>query len=152
MNEVVVVAAIGVVAAVFILRPLLRGRGAAVRPTAPRGSLNVAQPAGLVASEELAELELDRAMGRVSEEDFVKWRGEIEAGVTADDASPAAAADAEPTDSAAAPVAEPTDATARAEALVRRWSTVPRPSCPDCGVRPEPEARYCSNCGASLAS
>lgn len=141
MNEMVVVAAIGVVAAVFILRPLLRGRGAAVRPTAPRGSVNVAQPAGSVASEELAELELDRAMGRVSEEDFVKWRGEIEAGVTVDEASPAAAADA-----------EPADATARAEALVRRWSTVPRPSCPDCGVRPEPEARYCSNCGASLPS
>jgi hypothetical protein len=105
-----------------------------------RRGVTVAQPAWSISSE-LAELELDRAMGRVSEADFVKWRGEIEAGVTVEEGSPAAAADA-----------KPTDATARAEALVRRWSTAARPSCPDCGVRPEPEARYCSNCGASLTT
>ena len=141
MNETVVAAAIGVVAAVFILRPLLRGRGASVRLAAPRDSLKVIQRAASISSEELAELELDRAMGRVSEEDFVKWRGEIEAGTPVDEGDSLPTADA-----------KPTDATARAEALVRKWSEAPRPRCPNCGVRPEPEARYCSNCGASLTT
>ena len=140
MNEMVVVAAIGVVAAAFILRPLLRSRGSAPRPAAPRESRNVVQPAVAVASEELAELELDRAMGRVSEEDFERWRGQIEAGVVDDERPPATTAP------------EPTDATAKVEALIRRWSEAPRPSCPRCGLRPEPEARYCSNCGGSLTT
>jgi cytochrome c-type biogenesis protein CcmH/NrfG len=141
MNEMVVVAAIGVVAAVFILRPLLRGRGASVSLAAPREPLTVAQPASSIASEELAELELDRAMGRVSEEDFVKWRGEIEAVVAVEEGDSLPPIDA-----------TQTDATARAEALVRKWSEAPRPTCPNCGLRPEPEARYCSNCGASLTT
>jgi cytochrome c-type biogenesis protein CcmI len=141
MNEMVVVAAIGVVAAVFILRPLLRGRGSAPRPGAPRESRNVVPPAVAVASEELAELELDRAMGRVSEEDFERWRGQIEAGVVVDEGRQPAATGP-----------EPTDAKAKVEALIRRWSEAPRPSCLNCGLRPEPEARYCSNCGASLTT
>lgn len=141
MSELVVVAAIGVVAAVFILRPLVRGRGAATRPAARRESLGVAQPAVAVASEELAELELDRAMGRVSEEDFQRWRSQIEAAVEVDEGDRSAPAGS-----------QPADARARAEALVRRWSEAPRPSCPTCGLRPEPAARYCSNCGASLTA
>ena len=141
MNELVVVAAIGVVAAVFILRPLWRSRGPATRRVASRESASVAPPAGAVASEELAELELDRAMGRVSEEDYQRWRGQIEAAVPGDQAGPPAVE---------APV--PADARAQAEALVRRWSEIPRPHCPVCGERPEPEARYCSNCGASLSA
>jgi cytochrome c-type biogenesis protein CcmH/NrfG len=141
MNEMAVVAAIGVVAAVFILRPLMRGRGATARPVAPRRSVGVVQPATAVASEELAELELDRAMGRVSEEDFERWRGQIVVGVPLDEGQ-----------QPATEKSEPADAKARAEALVRRWSEAPRPSCPTCGLRPEPEARYCSNCGASLTA
>lgn len=127
MNETAVLVVIGLVAAAFVLRPLLRGRGGApgvrqepagerVHPTVP---------------DELAELELDRAMGRVSEADFEKWRRELDV-----EAAPVAAAT--PT---------PRDASARAEALVRQWREAPRPTCPNCGLRPEPSARYCSNCG-----
>jgi len=131
-NELLVLIVIGVVAAAFILRPLLRGRGAGVarapRPVKPAPS--VVRP---VASEELAELELDRAMGRVSEADYERWRGELE---PAPDAHQA----------------EPVDDRTRAEALVRRWREAPRAKCPSCGERPEPEARFCSNCGASLGA
>lgn len=124
MNEQLVLIAIGVVAAAFILRPLLRGR-----PTrAAKTSTPTPAPAS---SEELNELELDRAMGRVSDEDYAKWRRELEV--------------------AAPPAPVPADVTSRAEALVRQWREAPRPVCPDCGIRPEPEARFCSNCGASLA-
>ena len=130
MNEQLVLIAIGVVAAAFILRPLLRGKTG--RPTAKPMQ---AEP-GAGRSEALNELELDRAMGRVSDEDYATWRRELEAGATPE--APRA-------------VAAPVDATSRAEALVRQWREAPRPVCPKCGVRPEPEARFCSSCGASLA-
>ena len=132
MSEQLVLIVIGLVVAAFVLRPLVRGAGkhAAKSPTAPTSA-----PAPQ--ADELAELELDRAMGRVSEEDYARWRGAL--------------ADAAPR-SAESQTAATGDASVRAEALVRRWKEAPRPSCPDCGVRPEPEARYCSNCGATLTT
>jgi cytochrome c-type biogenesis protein CcmI len=139
MNEQLVLIAIGLVAAAFILRPLIRGR----RSGSPTGERPAVPPDVPASTEELAELELDRAMGRVSEEDYVRWRSELEA-------TAAAADTAVPVTPALAP--EPDDAVARAEALVRRWREAPRPSCPTCGERPEPGARYCSSCGTSLAS
>lgn len=132
MNQVLVLAVIGVLAAVFVFRPLVRGRR--VAPTEQRQrSLTLAAPdAGSIAPEELAELELDRSMGRVSDADYERWRGQLETGMV--------------------PAARPADAdpVARAELLVRQWREMARPDCPTCGVRPEPEARYCSNCGTSL--
>ena len=129
-NELLILVVIGVVAAAFVLRPLLRGRDAGAA-RAPRPGPRAAAVVRPVASEELAELELDRAMGRVSEADFERWRHELE------------------------PVpdtrqAEPADDRDRAEALVRRWREAPRAKCPSCGERPEPGPRFCSNCGASL--
>lgn len=132
MNETAVLVIIGVIAAAFVLRPLLRGRS---RASAARG-VPVDRDVHPTAPDELAELELDRDMGRVSEADFQKWRGELEAGI--------------------APVGEvqtaPTDARSRAEALIRQWHDAPRPTCPNCGLRPEPDARFCSNCGTALSA
>lgn len=129
-NELLILVVIGVVAAAFILRPLLRGRGASAA-RAPRPGPRAAAVLRPAASEELAELELDRAMGRVSEADFERWRNELEPGPDARQA-------------------EPVDDRDRAEALVRRWREAPRAKCPKCGERPEAGARFCSNCGASL--
>jgi cytochrome c-type biogenesis protein CcmI len=128
MNEQLLLIALGVLAAAFILRPLLRGR-------APNATNNAPASAPAASSDELTELELDRSMGRVSEADYTRWRAEIER------RAPPVAEAATPAD---------TPASARAEALVRQWRDVPRPECPDCGQRPEPEARFCSNCGTSL--
>ena len=125
MNQQLILIAIGVVVAAFILRPLLRGRTS-------RTVAKTSSPTPVAtSSDELSELELDRAMGRVSEEDYVKWRSELEM--------------------PAAPATVPAHSTTRADALVRQWRDAPRPVCPNCGIRPEPEARFCSNCGASLA-
>ena len=133
MNEQVVLIAIGLVVAVFVLRPLLRGKGSRMAKhdvaVSPRGSV----------SDELAELELDREMGRVSEADYARWRSELET-TPPDQNTPAATT-----------VPDNDTEVSRAEALVRRWREAPRPTCPTCGVRPEPEARYCSNCGAALS-
>lgn len=131
MNESLVLIGLGVLAAVFILRPLVRGR----ESRTARGRA-VEGPAHPTAPDELAELELDRAMGRVSEADYDRWRGELVADMVA--RVPATT------------VESPPDATGRAEALVRQWREAPRPVCPTCGIRPQPEAKYCSNCGNAV--
>lgn len=136
MNQVLVLAIIGVLAAVFVFRPLLRGRREV--STGRRRNLTLARAdAGSIAPEELAELELDRAMGRVTDADYERWRGQLEAGTV-------------PGEGPADRGGQGADPMARAESLVRHWRDAPRPDCPTCGVRPEPEARYCSNCGTSL--
>ena len=133
MNQVLVLAIIGVLAAVFIFRPLVRGRREG--STARRRNFTLARAdAGSIAPEQLAELELDRSMGRVADADYERWRSQLEAGMVS----------AERVDDRKA------DPLARAESLVRQWREAPRPDCPTCGVRPEPEARFCSNCGTSL--
>jgi cytochrome c-type biogenesis protein CcmI len=135
MNEQLVLIVLGVVAAAFVLWPLIRGRGPGAPPPGPAAQA----PVHPTAPDELAELELDRAMGRVSEADYERWRGELEADITAVEPAPPSAAKGT------------RDATGRAEDLVRQWREAPRPSCPTCGVRPQPEARFCSNCGAPLS-
>jgi len=133
MNESLVLIVLGVIAAAFIARPLFRGRG----PRAAARGPGTGQSVHPTAPDELAELELDRAMGRVSEVDYERWREELEADIAAP--APATAADV------------PDDATGRAEALVRQWRNATRPVCPTCGTRPQPDARFCSNCGAPLS-
>lgn len=129
MTEQVILIAIGLVVAGFVLRPLLRRSPS--RPSGPASRV----PA--VHADEMSELELDREMGRVSEEDYQKWRAEIEG------AGPGPAIDMQ---------VDRKESLARAEALVKRWRDEPRSVCPRCGVRPEAAARFCSNCGAPLAS
>lgn len=133
MTEQIVLIVIGAVVAAFVLRPLLRGKRVPALP-----AKIAAGNAGM--SDELAELELDREMGRVSEADYQRWRAELERATPA----PAVA------DKVA--VVVPGNAVSRAEDLVRVWREAPRPTCSTCGVRPEPQARFCSNCGASLSS
>lgn len=130
MSEQFVLIAIGLIVAAFVLRPLLRG-------ASKRAAKSLAAPASTT-SDELAELELDRSMGRVSEADYARWHAEL--------------ATSAPVPAPELDQAAPADARVRAEALVRRWKEAPRPSCATCGVRPEPEARFCSTCGASLVS
>mgnify|MGYP001045466716 CR=1 FL=1 len=120
---------------------------------APRARF-AALPASLAA--ELEELELDLAMGKLSEGDYRTLRAGLERraakGATA---SPSAAAGRTPpsagtVESIPAPPGDaPLELDAMAERLVReaRQRAV---SCATCGPRPEPGARHCSHCGRAL--
>jgi hypothetical protein len=127
MNETVVIGILGIIAAVLILGPLLRARS---RTSVRSAATPVGAPG---TSDELEELELDHAMGRVSEADYVRWKTALGTDDPVSDAAPPA-----------------TDARAKAESLVRQWSEKPRRRCEKCGERPEPDAQFCSNCGAGL--
>ena len=132
MNEQLVLVIIGLVVAAVILRPLVRGRRSENEPSPP-------PHLSPETSEQLAELELDRALGRVSDEDYARFRGELES------SAPTASKEK-------VPVPGRGDSLQKAEALVRHWKQAPRPSCPACGIRPEPEAAFCSICGARLGA
>ncbi|MBK6486259.1 MAG: zinc ribbon domain-containing protein [Gemmatimonadetes bacterium] len=113
---------------------------------APDGALGMA----------LDELELDRAMGKLSPADYLALRAGLERRAQDAlarsrlpdpqiDAVPAAVAAALPDEAprALAAIAE------QAERLVHALRG-PVVACATCGPRPEPGARFCSTCGSSL--
>ena len=124
-----------VVALAYVLYPLVFATaGQSFRP-APR-----ATPVDASGDEDavvaLREIEFDRATGKLSDTDYADLKARytrraVEA-MRAEGAAPAAA-----------PVAD------AAEAAVLAYRARLR-SCALCGPRPEPDAIYCSNCGAYL--
>ena len=92
----------------------------------------------------LKDLELDRATGKLSDEDYemlkARYAGEAIAALRTEEARPAArsAVDVEALVAGRRRVVEGVEARGRAL------------SCPRCGPRPEPDARCCSGCGATL--
>lgn len=129
--------------------PLLRGRGGASPAVVSRKPDDTASDM----PDELAELEQDRAMGRLTEADYLELRERIAA-------VPRPAPVAEPVPPAAAPrsgapsaaVQSNADLDARAEAMVAALRASPRSTCGTCGDRPEPGAKYCSTCGTRLGT
>lgn len=87
-----------------------------------------------VALRALREIEFDLATGKLSDADYAalkgKYTAEALAALRADEAR------------AAAPVAAPT----------RPGSPIARPVCPTHGLRPEPDAIFCSECGRRLGT
>lgn len=135
-------------------------------PPAPRRRAPMERASATVAdalANEREELALDRAMGKLSDEDYTRMLAALEtrarrAVVTASAGGVAAAARLPaspnlPTQAPSAPEARAPLATSsledEAERLVRAERAVVV-ACPDCGPRPEPGARFCSSCGRSL--
>jgi double zinc ribbon protein len=84
----------------------------------------------------LREIEFDRATGKLSDTDYAVLREQYAgAAIAAMRASAAGAAPA-PVDDAV-------------EAAVRAYRDA-HPTCGTCGIRPEPDAIYCSTCGEFL--
>lgn len=111
----------------FVLYPLFFSTGA-VRPVIePRATRDDS------AIQALREIEFDRATGKLSESDYAELRATY---------ADRALREIRGATDAAAPV----DAV---EALVRAYRLTHR-ECGTCGLRPEPDAVYCSTCGAYL--
>ena len=159
MSERVILILLAAAVMALLLLPLRRRRTGASPP--PHG---VAAPPAEVADDDpaalaLREIELDRLMGKLSEADYLALKAKYEAARQARPARPARP-EPSPLDDLATPAsAASRDGTGeafteasleqRAEALVRRWRQESL-RCPECGDRPEPDARYCSNCGRVL--
>jgi hypothetical protein len=111
-----------------------RGRGQAPRPPAAGGAIDA-----------LREIEFDRETGKLSDDDYAALKATYtEEALAAMRAESATAA-------RGAPLAQAPDTDIDpAEAVIRKYRR-PSPSCATCGPRPEPDAVYCSTCGAYLA-
>ena len=137
MMPYVIAAAIALLAIIFVLAPLLR------RPSSVASERPVAPPSpdesrAAATSSAIDELELDLAMGKLSKTDYEQLRARYEAAYPL-----AAAAPSRGLESRGSP-------SERAEAMIlaQRATGI---ACATCGPRPEPDARFCSTCGRSLA-
>lgn len=136
MNADVLALVAGTVLAVgalaFVLYPLFVP-GNERAPRAPSSESTVGESA-IVA---LREIEFDRVTGKLSDADYAELKRTY---------SQRALRDLRGAEAPAAPAAG-LDAI---EARVRAMRATHR-ECPTCGVRPEPDARYCSSCGGFLS-
>lgn len=162
MNAALVLIALGLAVILILAAPLLRRRDGADPGAAPLRPDAEPEPSDADA-EALREIELDRAMGKLSEEDYLALRAQYERQMEARVAERPSSRGGAPSPAAAPtpPVGgtavdarrsgdtPPSDPEELAEWLVRRAREVTI-TCPACGVRPEPDARYCSNCGRYL--
>lgn len=147
MSEPLVVVLIAALVIGVIALPLLRGRGGASRPRTNQRDV----PDTPQVPDELAELEMDRAMGRLTEADYLALKERVTATTHAAPPPAAKAPDQAPPPVAAAATAA-ADLDAKAEAMIAAFRAQPRPTCGTCGDRPEPGATYCSTCGTRLGT
>ena len=157
MNPIVITATIAVVAFAFVLAPLLRRRasGGEQGRTSARASRAREMAPENPLPDPLEELELDRAMGKLTAGDYDALRAAVSKegrmpdakgrGATAQSLGMAGSQ----TPTAIIDSVEESELDARAEALIRaaRISVV---SCATCGERPEPGATFCSHCGRGI--
>ena len=142
MSQGVVALAIGtmlaVVALAFVLYPLFFAIPVAPRRAAARP--DTADDSAILA---LREIEFDRATGKLSESDYTELKKTYSERALSElrRQSGRAAADAVVASTEAA--LDPIEVRARQYRLSHR-------TCPTCGVRPEPDATYCSTCGSFL--
>jgi hypothetical protein len=164
VNDTLVLLVLGGVVLVLLAVPLLKRGATAPAPRPP-------DPEDSDAPDALREIELDRAMGKLSEQDYEtlraklardvgratkdrgQGRGHADSGEGHEGETPASrvtriASRERVASDESQPEGHPAVAD-RAEALVARWRAV-AVDCGVCGTRPEPDARFCSNCGRFL--
>jgi hypothetical protein len=84
----------------------------------------------------IKELEFDKAMGKISEEDFASIVGRLRARALA------LMEEIDRVPAAVTPVAQ--------QASDPPAGGAPKAHCPACGTRNDPDAKFCKNCGATL--
>lgn len=127
----------------FVLQPLFfpPGKEPAI-PAAPDD--RAASDSAIMA---LREIEFDRATGKLSDADYAELRRIYSERALREMRDGASATDTVSTGESAA--VDGTDPMDLIEAKVRAVRAT-HPECVTCGVRPEPDAVYCSSCGAPL--
>ena len=134
MLPLIVGTLLAVDAVAYVLYPLLFGSAPAARR--PIGWPVIAPAADEDASVALREIEFDRATGKLSDADYAELKSRYTArALAAMRARGEGGADASSED--------------LVEATVLAYRARLK-SCARCGPRPEPDAIYCSNCGAYL--
>ena len=140
--------AIGIVLALaalaVVLAPVLGAEAEPTRPAARADASTALLPDDVVegsAIVALREIEFDRATEKISDADYDALRQRYTA---------AALAELRAQDAGAAPaVARAASADELAERIIGKYKPAER-TCTTCGPRPEPDALYCSTCGAFL--
>jgi hypothetical protein len=145
--EVLAALLLGGLVLVLVLQPLYR-QGATVSPPfeEPEDPEETRRGIALIA---LKEIDFDRATGKLSEADyeFLKHKYTLEA-VAALREEEEEAKKAALTPSLPPPPSSPVTGAPIASRPQQPGAVV----CPQCGPRPEPDARYCSRCGTALVA
>jgi hypothetical protein len=114
----------------FVLYPLFFPSAERLSPSRQVDSA----PVGDSAIVALREIEFDRATGKLSESDYAELKATYSA---------RALAEMRKTDAPEPDAVDPIEARVRAYRRAHK-------ECPTCGLRPEPDAIYCSTCGIFL--
>ncbi|HEX6407155.1 MAG TPA: hypothetical protein VFZ90_08205 [Gemmatimonadales bacterium] len=135
--EALAAALVGLAALWLVLQPVLapgRPQARAIEPLDPEET-----PRG-IALTALKEIDFDRETGKLSETDYEYLKSKYTR----------AALDALRTESGPA-AAESAGPSSQPSLRVVPSTQAPQPRCDVCGLRPEPDAVYCSSCGRRLA-
>lgn len=130
---------VAIAAVALVLEPLIRRstpRGPVPRDDEPV-ELEESQSPKIQALLALREIEFDKATGKLSDEDYTRLKEHYSRAALA-------AMDAEGREQS-----EPVTDDAEVDAAIQRMRKRRR-DCPECGIRPEPSAAFCSRCGRSL--
>ena len=134
--EAVAAVALGGLVLWIILGPLFRPAVAVPAFLEPLDPEETRRGIALIA---LKEIDFDRATGKLSEADYeslkAKYTGEALAALREEES---------PADAVEALIAE------RVKVLRSSGGAASMRSCPQCGPRPEPDPKFCSNCGGQL--
>ena len=147
MLPLVIGALLAAIAVGFVLWPLwidvfgVKAHSSSA-PTAPVTGEQTESPIDV-----LREIELDRAMGKLSADDYGLLRARYTSEALASMRSAETSARRAPLTYA---LASPDDLSAMAESAIR-LQRARRRGCASCGPRPEPDAVFCSNCGRFLS-
>jgi double zinc ribbon protein len=152
LSGAVLLVALLVVVATALSVPIVRRRN--ITPLASQQPAEGSLVADNSVQSAVAEIELDHAMGKLSDADYATLRSRY-----APDSPQATGPDRRPSEPvpatliAATPVGVPTGFVGALDDLAENLvndARATRIACPVCGPRPEPESRFCSSCGRFL--
>jgi Double zinc ribbon len=157
LGEALAAVLIGALLLWLVLQPLIRPAALRIRAVEPLDPEETPRGIALTA---LKEIEFDRETGKLSDPDYqflkAKYTAEALEAMRQDADAPTpgrASDDVEAMIAAKVRALRSASATASSDAPVTSGSanTATTPSCSGCGLRPEPDALFCSSCGRRLS-